>query len=164
LKGYGAMVEYMTPKILLRKATLADATAIANVYLVSRKIFVAFAPLAHSDVSIYRWIREILIPANQVVVAEEEGIIVGMMALSRKEGIGWIDQLYLSLEAIGRKIGAKLVNKAKLILGSPIRLHTFQENIEARRFYEKNGFKILEFSDGSKNEEHCPDVLYEWHL
>jgi len=154
----------MTGKLLLRNATLADATAIANVYLVSRKTFVTFAPLAHSDESIYRWIREILISVNQVVVAEEEGIIVGMMALSKKEGVGWIDQLYLSPEAIGRKIGTKLVNNAKSLLGSPIRLHTFQENIEARRFYEKNGFKILEFSDGSKNEEHCPDVLYEWHL
>ena len=48
------------------------------------------------------------------------------------------------------------------MLGSPIRLRTFQENIQAMRFYEKHELKIVELSDGSKNEEQCPDVLYEW--
>lgn len=41
-------------KFSLRKATTADATAIANVYLASRKAFVSFAPLIHSDESILR--------------------------------------------------------------------------------------------------------------
>jgi hypothetical protein len=75
-------------KILLRKATLLDANAVANIYLTSRKKFLSFAPLAHSEKAIYKWIREILIPACQVIVAEEKGIIVGMMALSKNEGIG----------------------------------------------------------------------------
>jgi ribosomal protein S18 acetylase RimI-like enzyme len=48
------------------------------------------------------------------------------------------------------------------MLGSPIRLHTLQENVEARQFYEKHGFQILKLTDGSENEENCPDVLYEW--
>jgi ribosomal protein S18 acetylase RimI-like enzyme len=156
------MGDYMT--LLLRKATLADARAITNIYLASRKKFVAFAPLIHSDESIYRWIREVLIPTGQVIVAEENNIIVGMMALSKKKGVGWIDQIYLSPEVVGRGIGTQLVSEAKSLLGSPIRLHTFQENIQAKRFYKKNGFKILELNDGSKNEEKCPDVLYVWRL
>jgi len=44
----------------------------------------------------------------------------------------------------------------------PIRLRTFQENQGARQFYEQHEFKILELTDGSGNEEHCPDMLYEW--
>jgi ribosomal protein S18 acetylase RimI-like enzyme len=47
-------------------------------------------------------------------------------------------------------------------LTSPIRLYTFQENDGARRFYERHGFRAIEFGDGSNNEENCPDVLYEW--
>jgi ribosomal protein S18 acetylase RimI-like enzyme len=152
----------MTQKISLRKATVADAKAIANVYLASRKEFIAFAALAHSDESIYQWICETLIPSNQVTVAEENGVIVGMMALSKNEGIGWIDQLYLSPGSIGQGIGTLLVTAAKSTLGSPIRLHTFQQNIGARRFYERHAFQVIECSDGSTNEEHCPDVLYEW--
>jgi ribosomal protein S18 acetylase RimI-like enzyme len=44
---------------------------------------------------------------------------------------------------------------------TPIRLYTFQENVQARRFYERHGFVAIRFSDGSSNEERCPDVLYE---
>lgn len=83
----------MSPEILLRKATLADAKGITNVYLTSRKKFIAYAPLKHSDENIYRWICETIIPANQVVVAVENDVIVGMMSLSKNEGVGWIDQL-----------------------------------------------------------------------
>jgi hypothetical protein len=31
----------------------------------------------------------------------------------------------------------------------------------ARRFYERYGFVPIEWSDGSRNEERCPDILYE---
>lgn len=87
---------------------------------------------------------------------------IGMMALSKNEGIGWINQLYVAPAFVGSGVGTLLVTKAKSILGSPIRLHTFQENAGARRFYERHGFKILEFSDGSTNEENCHDMVYEW--
>lgn len=152
----------MSKKTYLRKATLADAEAILSIYLASRKKLVTFAPLVNSDESIYQWICEILIPKSQVIVAEKDGIIVGMMALSKKDGIGWVDQLYLSPKVVRQGIGTLLIKAAKSMLGSPIRLYTFQENVEARLFYEKNGFKILAFSDGSRNEENCPDILYEW--
>jgi hypothetical protein len=46
-------------------------------------------------------------------------------------------------------------------LARPVRLYTFQPNEHARRFYERKGFAPIEFSDGSTNEERCPDVLYE---
>jgi len=153
----------MKHKCLLRLATSADAVMIANVYLAARKEFISFAPLIHSDDNVYQWILRKLIPTNQVIVAEENDIIIGMMALSKNEGIGWIDQLYVSPAFVGSGVGTLLVTKAKSILGAPIRLHTFQENAGARRFYERHGFKILEFSDGSTNEENCPDMVYEWH-
>ena len=51
----------MTFNPLLRKATIADANAIANVYLASRKEFVFFAPLVHTDESIRQWVREVLL-------------------------------------------------------------------------------------------------------
>ena len=39
---------------------------------------------------------------------------------------------------------------------------SFQKNIAARRFYERNGFVVIEETDGAGNEEREPDVLYEW--
>ena len=148
-------------KIFLRKATQADAEEIATVYLISRKKL-PYAPLVHSDVEILHWIKETLIPTNQVTVVEKNGMIIGMMALSKIQEIGWIDQLYLLPKSTGLGIGAMLLNLAKDTLGSPIRLHKFQENIQARRFYERHGFCLIALSDGSNNEERCPDILYEW--
>jgi len=146
----------------LREATLEDSDAIAKVYLTSRKAFVAFAPLAHTDESIYRWVRETLIPSEQVIVAEKNGIIIGMMSLTKDEGIGRIKQLYIHPTSVGHGVGTAMVNLAKSILGSPIQLYTFQKNTGARRFYEKHGFQAIVFDDGSDNEENCPAILYEW--
>ena len=38
-------------------------------------------------------------------------------------------------------------------------LFTFQRNERARAFYEAHGFRIVNLSDGSRNEEGEPDVL-----
>jgi GNAT superfamily N-acetyltransferase len=95
-------------------------------------------------------------------VAVENGEVIGMMALVRGEGIGWIEQLYLHPAAVAQGVGTRLLERAKRELGAPIRLYTFQANAGARRFYERHGFRALAFGDGSGNEEGCPDVLYEW--
>lgn len=152
----------MTHKLLLRKASIADADGITNVYLTSRKKLVAFAPLVHTDESIHQWICKDLLPNEQVIVAEENKIIIGMMSLTKHGGIGRIRQLYILPSAVGRGIGSSMIKMAKSILGSPIQLYTFQENMGARRFYERHGFVAIEFNDGSDNEENCPAVLYEW--
>jgi ribosomal protein S18 acetylase RimI-like enzyme len=59
-------------------------------------------------------------------------------------------------------MGSLLLEQAKQMLGNPIRLYTFQANVAARRFYQRHGFREIEFSDGSANEERIPDVLLEW--
>lgn len=146
-----------------RSATLSDAEDVAKVYLSSRKEFVSFAPIAHSEEAVYEWIRDILIPGNQVTVVERDNEIIGMMALSTAEETGWINQLYLHPSVVGQGIGTKLIERAKTELGSPIRLYTFQENQKAIRFYEQHGFKAIQYGDGSGNEENCPDILYEWY-
>lgn len=151
----------LTP-LTFRTATQADAEAVAHVYLASRKELVSFAPLAHSDEDVHQWIRESLIPTGQVTVAQHEGKIIGMMALSTDETANWLDHLYVHPHSVRRGIGTKLVERAKAVLGSPIRLYTFQANLGAIRFYERHGFKAIAYGDGSGNEENCPDVLYEW--
>ena len=151
-------------RVVFRSALPADASAVSDVYLASRKTFLPYASLAHTDEEVRQWIAGILIPGGQVSVAVLDGEVVGMMALSREKGAGWIDQLYLHPRAVGLGLGGQFVDQAKAALGSPIRLYTFQANSGARRFYERHGFRVIEFGDGSGNEERCPDVLYEWRL
>jgi GNAT superfamily N-acetyltransferase len=151
--------------VVLRVAAPRDADAVAEVYLASRRAFIPFAPPAHSDDDVRRHFATALIPAGSVTVAVAGSggrPLVGVMAISRSAGVGWIDQMYLLPSAVGRGIGSRLLKHARSVLGSPIRLYTFPANDGARRFYERHGFRVVGFGDGSQNEERCPDVLYEW--
>lgn len=67
----------MKHKYILRIATPADAMTIANIYLASRKKFVSFAQLKHSDETIYQWILQKLIPTNLLFIAEDNDKIEG---------------------------------------------------------------------------------------
>jgi GNAT superfamily N-acetyltransferase len=147
--------------VVLRQAMPSDALGVADVYLASRKTFLPFAPLAHSDAEVRQWVADVLIPSGSVTVATTIHEPIGMMALSRDGQLDWIDQLYLHPSAVGRGIGTQLLERAKEELGSRIRLYTFQASTASRRFYERHGFRSIAFSDGHANEEHCPDVLYE---
>ena len=45
---------------------------------------------------------------------------------------------------------------------SHLRLWVFQKNTPAIRFYTRRGFGRVELTNGSGNEVHEPDALYEW--
>ena len=146
----------------LRPATIDDADQVAGVFLRSRKELVAFAPLAHSDEDVRGWISRRLIPAARTTVAVVDGAVVGFVSVAQASECSWITHLYLHPARIGQGIGTRLLELARRELAPPIRLYTFQANERARAFYERRGFEVLKLTDGSDNEEKCPDVLYEW--
>ena len=148
--------------LAFRRAAPADAAAVAEVYLRSRKELVACAPLVHSDESVRGWVRDRLIPAGRTTVAVVDEVIAGFLSVSTSADCSWIEQLYLHPGWIGRGIGTELLDRARAELAPPIRLYTFQCNERARDFYERRGFRAVKLGDGSGNEERCPDVLYEW--
>jgi len=73
----------------------------------------------------------------------------------------WIDQLYVQPRRQREGAGRALLQIAKAA-SSRLSLWTFQRNAPTRRFYEKEGFAAVEETDGGRNEEHEPDVLYHW--
>ncbi|MGE5864054.1 MAG: N-acetyltransferase family protein [Rhizobacter sp.] len=149
-------------RLTLRAATANDAAEVADVILQSRGRFLRYAPMAHSPPEVRAWVRDGLIPSDGVVVAcGVAGEVVGVLATSRADGVAWIDQLYVMPSHVGRGIGSSLMRQALQTCGRPVRLHTFQANIGARRFYERHGFIARSFTDGSENEERCPAVLME---
>ena len=107
------------------------------------------------------WVRDVLLPSEEVTVAVAQSSVVGVLAVNRVDGMSWVTQLYLHPSHVGLGIGSTLLAHAVARLPLPIRLCTFQRNIGARRFYERNGFSAIQFTDGSTNQERCPDVLYE---
>lgn len=83
--------------------------------------------------------------------------LVGFIALSNE----WIEQLYVLPEWQGQGIGKALLKIAKS--RSPtLSLWTFQQNKQARQFYERNDFVPIEMTDGHGNEAKAPDALYRW--
>lgn len=145
---------------ILRSASVQDAVDVVRVLRASRLRFLPFAAPAHSERQHVEWARNILIPAGGVTVATIGDRIVGVLAVRCADGAHWIDQLYVEPEYCGRGVGSLLM-EVVLSLGRPIRLYTFQQNGEARRFYERFGFVPVGWSGGTENEENCPDVLYE---
>jgi ribosomal protein S18 acetylase RimI-like enzyme len=43
-----------------------------------------------------------------------------------------------------------------------VSLHVFQQNTDARAFYERHGFTVLDTSDGDRNMENLPDMTLRW--
>ncbi len=153
--------------ITLRRATAADADAIADVYLGSFHATYAF-PLAHTDEEVREWIRDVVVPAREIWVAVDGegsgdggpggGEVVGLMVVGPDE----LDQLYVAPDRLGTGIGRRLLDLAKERSPEGLTLHTFQVNARARRFYERNAFVADWLGDGSDNEEGQPDVRYVW--
>jgi GNAT superfamily N-acetyltransferase len=142
---------------LIRRAEQRDAPAVAQVYIASRRGAVRYLPSIHTDEDMRAWIANYLVPNLEVWVAELDGTIVAMMALEHD----YLDQLYVAPANQRRGVGDLLLAKAKERSPQRLRLYTFQRNAPARRFYERRGFVAIELSDGARNEEREPDVLYE---
>lgn len=149
--------------INIRTANSDDASAIADIYLASRRSFIEpYAPLAHSESEVRNWVADHLIHTARIWVAESDRGLLGFIALMTEGEFDWIEHLYLLPSAVGNGIGSRLIALAKIETCRPIRLYTFQANGGSRRFYESHGFGIIARSDGHTNEESCPDLLYEW--
>ena len=141
----------------VRRATVEDAAAVAAVFLDSFHATYDF-PLAHTDDEVRGWIRDRLIPNDEVWVAVDAGVVVAILALAP----GWVEQLYVAPGRLGQGLGGRLIALAKSREPEGLQLWTFQVNERARRFYERHGFLAVELTDGSGNQERQPDVRYEW--
>jgi len=143
---------------VLRRATVTDADAVADVWLRSYAVALPTVRRAHSDDEVRGWIRNVVVPRYETWLAVAEVGVVGMMALRND----WMDQLYLEPQWRGRSIGDRLVELAKRRRPAGLQLWTFQVNSPARRFYERHGFIAVEHTDGTGNEEREPDIRYRW--
>jgi ribosomal protein S18 acetylase RimI-like enzyme len=142
----------------MRRATAADAAAVADVWLRSRHAAYPAIPRSpHSDDEGRDFVARVLIPDRETWVAVNvDDEVVGVLVLND----GWIDQLYVAPEFTGKGIGTQLLDLAKSRYDE-LQLWTFETNVGAQRFYERHGFAV-ERTDGSGNEERAPDIRYKW--
>ena len=95
---------------------------------------------------------------REVWVWDEDGRVLGFAALAADE----LTHIYVEPEDHGRGIGGALIDRAKERRPDGFELWVFQQNENARRFYERRGFVLVRETDGSENEERTPDALYAW--
>jgi GNAT superfamily N-acetyltransferase len=142
----------------LRRARPEDASKIAGVHTIARRLSMPYLPVLHTGEETIRWISDQVLPNVEVWVAEEHGEMIGYFALEDER----LDQLYVLPQWQRRGVGALLMAKAQELRPDGLVLYCFAVNAPARAFYERRGFVSIEFSDGRRNEERLPDVLYRW--
>ncbi len=148
----------MTP-VTLRRAGPADAGAVADVWLRSRRAALPVVPApVHPDDEVRHHFETVLVPARETWLADADGAAVAVLVLDGDE----IDQLYVDPDWQRRGIGTELVRLAQQRRPGGLALWTFLANLPARRFYERHGFVAVGWTDGSANEERAPDVRYVW--
>jgi len=94
---------------------------------------------------------------NKIWVVEFEYSPVSFMAMNNE----FIDQLYVHSDYWRRGIGKLLLQFARGVFPKHLWLYTLQINVNARVFYEKNGF-VAERFGVSPAPESEPDVEYHW--
>ncbi|MHB8471055.1 MAG: GNAT family N-acetyltransferase [Gaiellaceae bacterium] len=141
---------------MIRRALPQDADAVAELYERSFALL-DFLPALHSLAEHRLWFARVL-AETETWVREEAGELLGFATLRENE----LSYLYVEPVAIGRGIGSALLEHAKEQRPGGFELWVFQQNGRARAFYERHGCRPVRFTDGSRNEERTPDVLYEW--
>ncbi len=144
--------------VTIREAAAADAVAVAETWLRSRRASVPAIPApVHSDDEVRTWFVEVVVPAQATWVAEVDGAVAALLVLDGP----WVDQLYVDPRRTGQGLGTALINVAKQQRPGGLELWTFQNNAGARRFYQRHGFTEVGRTDGD-NEEGAPDVRLRW--
>jgi ribosomal protein S18 acetylase RimI-like enzyme len=144
--------------VQIRSVEPDDTEAVGDVFLACAAEM-TYLPDLYTEAETRTFIRDVLLPNNEVWVAEEDGRVVGFTGF----GDDVVRHLWVHPQAQNRGVGAALLTRAKERRPDGLQLWVFQKNVGARRFYERHGFTLVKLTDGSANEEKEPDALYEWH-
>ncbi|HYZ19497.1 MAG TPA: GNAT family N-acetyltransferase [Gaiellaceae bacterium] len=148
----------------LRPARTDEHHALARLFQRARDGW-EFVPRV-PDEALPRIADDIIARHEEVWVAEEDGRLLGFVAIRRSRRNGWevVEKLYVDPEAQNRGVGSALLDQAKALRPGGLVLWVFQENTGARRFYERHGFRLvtLRFGAAADNMEGEPDALYGW--
>jgi len=142
---------------MLRRLELSDMDQAARVHRASFDHALPWLAGLHTPDEDRWFYRERVFKICTLWAAFDAAVMTGMIAFRD----GWIDQLYVIPDAQGRGLGGALLGIATRT-SDRLQLLTFQRNVRARGFYEARGFKLIEQTDGARNEENEPDARYLW--
>jgi putative acetyltransferase len=139
-----------------RRGEQADIAAVARLFRTVRRACLPYLPDLHTPEEDHGFFRDRVFVECEVWLAQSDAI-EGFIAFRA----GWVDHLYIRPDCQRRGLGKALLTLA-MKGHAPLRLWVFQRNTAAIHFYRACGFREIERTDGSRNEEHEPDMLMEW--
>ena len=138
----------------IRRAVPSEYRRLAELHVLAR-YDMAYLPYVHSFLSVEIWMRDTVVPSQEVLVAETDGVAVAYAWLHD----GYLRGLYVHPSYQRRGIGAALLSEIKKHAAGEFQLWVFEANEGAIRFYHRHGAQIVQKTDGSGNEESLPDRL-----
>ena len=84
-------------------------------------------------------------PDRLVIIEDDDGTAIGVLDVSDEGDHLYLGRIEILPEAQGRGIGTALIQDL-VTRGRTIRLHVFTNNVRARRFYERLGFRVDRYS------------------
>ena len=115
-------------------------------------------PQRRSHEQVTRWVAEVVLQECRTWVAVRGTEVLGYASL---EG-DVLEHLYLLPDVRRQGVGTLLLDEVKRNSPGGLRLHVFEQNVEARAFYQRHGFTVLAAGDGSDNMENLPDLTLGW--
>jgi GNAT superfamily N-acetyltransferase len=129
----------------------------ARIHREARTKAMPWLAVVHSPEDDPAFFRDQVLPTCQSGVAL---INFAPVAFSARKG-DWLEQLYVAPVAWRSGLGSILLSRAKNS-ATGLRLWTLQRNAMACDFCERHSFRLVEITDGARNEEGEPDVRYVW--
>jgi ribosomal protein S18 acetylase RimI-like enzyme len=149
----------MTQDFSIRDYREADFDAVTILWRIAREKLLpeGQTDTGHTFYEDQDYFRNQILKKNRVWVMELASRPVAFIAMENE----FIDQLYVHPTYQRRGIGETLLDFARKQSPEHLWLYTLQTNVNARTFYEKNGFVAEKFGF-SPPPENEPDVEYHW--
>jgi ribosomal protein S18 acetylase RimI-like enzyme len=114
----------------------------------------SYLPDLHTPEETLVWMKDVVFCNEQVIVGEVEGTVVGYASYVCKS----LSNMYVLPDHQRRGVGSKLLDAVLRQIPTGVELRVFEDNVDAIRFYERNGFTTISGTSGD-NEERLPDRL-----
>ena len=149
----------MSKNYMIREYRTEDFDAVTVLWRISREKSLPEFQLekGHFFFEDQDYFRDHVLTENKVWVVTLDDRPVALMAMNGE----FIDQLYVHPDHWRRGIGEMLLGFARERSPEHLWLYTLQVNVNARAFYETNGFVAEKFGMSPAPESE-PDVEYHW--
>jgi len=149
----------MTAEFVVREYRAEDFDAVTILWRISRERSLPEfqQEKGHFFYEDRDYFRNHVLMENRIWVVDVDNRPVAFMAMNND----FVDQLYIHPSYWRKGIGNVLLQFAREQSPEHVWLYTLQVNVNARAFYEKNGF-IAEKFGVSPPPESEPDVEYHW--